>query len=111
MKERLQKAIVLIVGLLGISFFSNAQTQQRERVSINDGWKFMRYTGAADSLIYDERPVVSDRNDNKVADTRATDSAQANASTRSLKKWILPSANDFINDPAKHHRRPEGNPG
>ena len=28
-----------------------------------------------------------------------------------LKKWILPSANNFIKDPAKHYRRPTGNPG
>lgn len=88
-----------------------AQTSTRDQISINDGWKFMRYTGESDSLIYDERPVVADRNDNKVADTRATDSVLAKASTRSLKKWILPTANDFIKDPAKHHQRPAGNPG
>jgi beta-galactosidase len=83
----------------------------RERISINDGWRFMRYAGEADKLIYDERPSVTNRNDNIVADTRATDSALAQSSTNSLKKWILPSANDFIKDPAKHHQRPAGNPG
>lgn len=85
--------------------------KSRERISINEGWQFMRYEGEGDSLIYDERPDVVDRNDNKVADTRATEERIAVSSNRALKKWILPSANDFISDPAKHHQRPEGDPG
>lgn len=84
---------------------------RRQRISINDGWKFMYYTSEPDKLIYDERPVVKSHNDNVVADTRATDSVLANSSERSLKKWILPSANEFINDKSKHHQRPAGNPG
>ena len=87
------------------------QKPGRERICINEGWRFMRYTGEPDSLMYDIRPGVSRRNDNKVADTRASESAMAMASEGALKKWILPSANDFINDPAKWHRRPAGNPG
>jgi len=83
----------------------------RERISINDGWRFMRYTSEPDTLIYDTRPVVTDRNDNKVADTRASESAVATSSTRVLKAWILPSANAFIKDPAQRHLRPVGNPG
>src|SRR5258705_13338433 len=83
----------------------------RERISINDGWKFFRYTGEPDKLIYDERPAIINRNDNIVADTRAADSALANSSDNSLKKWILPTANDFIKDPANYHQRPVGNPG
>ncbi|MBL7744544.1 MAG: DUF4982 domain-containing protein, partial [Chitinophagaceae bacterium] len=74
------------------------------------GWKFMRYTTEPDKLIYDERPLVANRNDNVIADTKATDTSSA-GSGKGLKKWILPSANDFINDPAKRHRRPDGNPG
>lgn len=85
--------------------------KSRERISINEGWQFMRYEGEGDSLIYDERPDVVDRNDNKVADTRATEERIAVSSNRALKKWILPSANDFISDPAKHHQRPAGDPG
>ncbi|TDW99111.1 beta-galactosidase [Dinghuibacter silviterrae] len=71
----------------------------------------MRYTGAPDSLVYDERPVVTDRTDGRVADTRATESGVAIASGRALKAWILPSGNDFIADPAARHVRPPGNPG
>lgn len=101
----------LLLCLVVITGSSNSQSSQRQRISINEGWKFMRYTSEPDKLIYDERPVVRDRNDNKVADTRATDSTLAASSENSLKKWILPTANDFINDPAKHHQRPAGNPG
>lgn len=83
----------------------------RERISINDGWKFFRYTTKPDDLIYDMRPEVADRNDNVVADSKPTASVVLAASGNALKPWILPSANDFISDPAKHHQRPEGNPG
>ena len=83
----------------------------RERISINEGWKFMRYTGAADNLVYDVRPEVTDRNDNVVADSKPTESVKVAAVDSVLKKWILPTANDFIKDPAKHHQRPAGNPG
>ncbi len=83
----------------------------RQRQSINDGWRFMRYSGEPDSLIYDERPTVTNRNDNMVADTRAADSGKAKASDRALKKWILPTANNFIKDTAKHYPQPAGNPG
>ncbi|KAK2756776.1 hypothetical protein FQN54_005222 [Arachnomyces sp. PD_36] len=66
----------------------------RERVSLNEGWRFLRSTTNLDNLVYDERPDTSDRNGSKV-----------------LKPWILPSANEFINDPANHYERPDGNPG
>jgi len=90
---------------------NNADSSYRERISINQGWKFLRYTGEADSLFYDEWPRVVNHNDSIVADTRASESGQGTSSSRALKKWILPCANDFIKDPAKHHQRPDGNPG
>ncbi len=83
----------------------------RERLSINTGWKFMRYTEDADKLMYDIRPEVTDRNDNKVADSKPTEAVSVDTSEQVLKKWILPAANEFIKDPAKHHQRPQGNPG
>ena len=83
----------------------------RERISINEGWKFMRYSSEPDKLIYDTRPEVTDRNDNVVADTKPTEAVMLGSSEKVLKKWILPSANDFIKDPSKHHQRPAGNPG
>ena len=71
----------------------------------------MRYTAEPDKLMYDERPAITDRNDNVVADTKPTEAVMVGSSEKVLKKWILPSANDFINDVTKHHQRPAGNPG
>jgi beta-galactosidase len=113
----IRKIFSVVLGCLLIQIVAAQQAVEknttpayRQRININEGWRFMRYMGEADSLFYDERPVVSDRNDNKVADTRAVDSARA-ASARGLKRWILPTANDFIKDPAKQYQRPAGNPG
>ncbi len=90
----------------------NASTSHyRERIRINEGWKFMRYDAEPDKLIYDERPRLANRNDNIIADSKPTDTIRAASSGQGLKKWILPTANDFIKDPAKHHQRPEENPG
>jgi beta-galactosidase len=83
----------------------------RERININEGWRFMRYKADPDSLIYDERPDVTDRNDSAAADTRPTEAVGVISSKKVLKNWILPTANDFIKDPAKHHQRPAGSPG
>ncbi|OQP44519.1 beta-galactosidase [Niastella yeongjuensis] len=101
--------ITLTIFLLpdGISQVNPA----RERISINEGWRFMKYTSTPDKLIYDIRPEVADRNDNVVADSKPTEAVAVTAATNVLKSWILPSANDFIKDPAKQHQRPGGNPG
>ena len=90
---------------------SSSSKPTRERISINEGWKFMRYTTEPDKLIYDERPLITNRNENVVADTRPSETRVATSSENVLKKYILPTANDFIKDPARHHQRPPGNPG
>ena len=102
--------ILFVFFLFQVSFAQKA-SGMRQRISINDGWKFMRYTSTPDSLIYDERPVVVNTNDNKVADSRPTEVNTSTSSVTALKKWILPGANDFIDDPRDHHQRPSGNPG
>ena len=104
--------MAFICGILACPKQGNAQELPvRQRICIDSGWRFMRYSGDADTLIYDERPVVVDGNDNKAADTRAAESALGVASARALKSWILPGANDFIKDPSRWHRRPPGDPG
>ena len=107
--------LILLGSIASFSTDSYAQSLSglRQKNLINDGWRFYRYESPekADTLIYDERPKILDRNDNKVADTRATESGLVESSSRALKRWILPSANDFIKDPLKHHQRPEGQPG
>src|SRR5690606_12484195 len=87
--------------------------QPRERLSINDGWKFMKYASAeeADDLFYDVRPEVVNDNDSKEADTPATEAEKLETSKKALKSYILPMANAFIKDTSKHHERPEGHPG
>lgn len=93
----------------------NGQNQKsrfkRERIKINEGWTFMRYESAPDSLIYDVRPKIENVNDSKVADSKPTEAIKVAAKVAVLKNWILPTANDFIKDPSQKHIRPEGNPG
>jgi beta-galactosidase len=85
----------------------------RERISINEDWRFYKYDAEekADSLIYDVRPEVKDTNDVVVADEMPTEAVKVEATQKVLKPWILPTGNNFIKDPAKRHIRPEGNPG
>lgn len=103
------RQIVLLLSL--VLMCAAVVAQHGNRISINDGWRFMRYETAADNLIYDIRPEVKDRNDNVVADTKPTEAIAATGYDSGLKKWILPTANNFIKDIAKHYKKPQGNPG
>jgi len=100
-------SISLCVLLIAI----DCKSQTRERISLNEGWKFMKYTSAPDKLIYDIRPEITDRKDDVVADSKPTEAVTVSTAANVLKSWILPAANEFINDPAKRHQRPAGNPG
>ncbi|MGM0620264.1 MAG: beta-galactosidase GalB [Bacteroidota bacterium] len=102
---------------LFLTFFSCTQNSThevlRERIPINDNWKFFKYDSEAeaDSLIYDIRPEVTGHQDNKDADSKPTEAVPVANNKKVLKPWILPSGNAFIKDPANRHKRPEGNPG
>lgn len=91
----------------------NNSVVSRERILINQGWRFFKYDSVslADRLVYDKRPEVLDRKDDKVADSRPTEGVKTEETQDVLKAWILPSGNKFIKDPALRHIRPEGNPG
>jgi beta-galactosidase len=108
-------ALLLILVL--VQFSATAQQEGtnsakvRERININRGWSFLRYAGKSDDLVYDERPAVTSRKDDQVADSRPSQAVFEGTSEKVLKKWILPSANDFIKDPSRHFTRPEGHPG
>lgn len=110
-------AATCLLGIMGSLMPVHGQNSQqaepccRERININEGWRFMRYDAEPDQLMYDERPAVTNRADNIIADTRPAESLLAASSDKGLKKWILPTANDFIKDPSKHYLRPGGNPG
>jgi beta-galactosidase len=90
-----------------------AATAPRERLSINDGWRFQHGDPAgASGLDYDVRPKVEASQDGKAADARPEDAeAVKDAGQAVLKAWILPTANALIRDPAKRHARPAGDPG
>lgn len=86
----------------------------RERISINDDWRF--HKGDPETLPvpldYDLRPQVVQSADGKAADARPEKAAKVATDLRVvLKPWILPTGNAFIADPAKRHRRPDGDPG
>lgn len=86
------------------------QTNNREIINLNSGWKFMKYSSQPDSLFYDERPEIKSHNDNIVADTKAAIESKTKTNKNALKPWILPTANAFINDPQKHYQYPSENP-
>ncbi|MDG5766206.1 beta-galactosidase GalB [Balneolales bacterium ANBcel1] len=114
-------AVSLLSCLLLLTFCSgageraatDAEQNIRERISINDGWRFMKYESAdqADDLIYDVRPTDDDYVDDVPADTEPMEPLRIETDKDVLRDWILPSGNRFISDPAKRHERPEGNPG
>ncbi|KAM0330972.1 hypothetical protein ACHAQA_003929 [Verticillium albo-atrum] len=80
------------VVAVDVSAQSEKTLNGRERLNIDDSWRFWRSEFNPDGIIYDHRPDLDV--DNAVV----------------LKPWILPSGNDFIADSASHHKRPEGQP-
>ena len=108
--------IYQVIGCANILTTNNQVTNSpRERILLDGDWRFFKYNNAvdADALIYDVRPEVTASEDGKPADAEPTAAVPLDtpAQIKVLKPWILPSGNDFILDPAKHHQRPAGNPG
>ena len=102
-----------LLSLLAQVSKTEDNNSNRERISINENWRFFKYDSMefADNLIYDVRPAVMRFRDDKEADTKPTEAEKIKVEQEVLKPWILPSGNNFIKDPAKHHIRPKGNPG
>ena len=108
------RAMALALLALLAAIPALAQAAPRERLSINDGWRFTRGDpdGETAELRYDIRPAYDDAGDGKPADAQPDAAVQTgDAGARVLKPWILPTANAFIKDPARHHAMPAGNPG
>jgi len=106
---KLLAAAVLIPGLAFTSGVLSAPAAPRERISINDHWRFTKGDPEGDStgLIYDVRPEVEDRKDDQAADAEPTEAEKIAATNKLvLKPWILPAGNPFIKAPAKRHVRP-----
>ncbi|KAL4925241.1 glycoside hydrolase superfamily [Aspergillus undulatus] len=88
-------AILLILFLAKASALPHATSNHnggRERVSLNADWRFWRSESIPDDIIYDLRPDAN------------------NDTLHILKSWILPSANNFIDDPDDRHERPSDEP-
>ena len=94
---------------------SHAAASPRERISINDDWRFTKgdpTNVTSRELLYDVRPVGRGEDQKERLAEATEDASKVAAETnRVLKPWILPSGNRFIKDAAKRFVRPEGNPG
>lgn len=119
-KPAFRKSILLSLGCIALLFVSCKSTNNnpenpvtRERILLNPGWKFFKYENSSDSdsLIYDVRPEVTDRRDDRDADNQPTEAVKTKPDKNILKPWILPSGNAFLPDTAKWHIRPDGDPG
>ncbi|HXS69302.1 MAG TPA: beta-galactosidase GalB, partial [Candidatus Polarisedimenticolia bacterium] len=104
--------------LVAASWFAAAADSPRERISIDDGWRFTKGDPAnsSESLLYDVRQQVAvHRLADAEADGNSTSAPLTNESISApaevIKQWILPSGNEFIKDPARRFTRPAGNPG
>ncbi len=104
---------IIFVELIYGKLIEYKNRPPRERILINNNWRFFRYSSLseADSLIYDIRPEVKNERDDKPADAMPTEAIKIKANKKILKPWILPTGNDFIKDSLKRYKRPEGNPG
>lgn len=103
--------VVLVTFLLTLPFAASAE---RERIRLDDGWRFTRSdpAGTVADLRYDVRPAIDRSADARIADDKPDEAIAVSASNaRVLKPWILPTANPLIADPARRYRRPAGDPG
>ncbi len=112
------KSCALLSLLINTAVLPNPLTPEtsgnpRQRISINDDWRFCKYaeTEVADDLIYDARPEVKGPWAYGPADAKPTAAESLNTAQQVLKPWIMPSGNDFIEEPEKRHVRPEDEPG
>jgi len=85
----------------------------RERLLFNEGWRFFKEPaqGLSPQLSYDVRPEVAESLDGRPADAKPTEAVRLASDSRVLKRWILPTGNLFLKDPARRHVRPAGHPG
>ena len=90
----------------------------RERISIDDDWRFIQGdpTNNTVSLLYDTgrtqavRRFAAEADGNPALNQSVVTNESTNV-TAVIKRWILPTGNEFIKDPSKKFVRPEGNPG
>ena len=100
--------------------FVVAADSPRERISINDNWRFTKGdpTNCAVNLLYDVREQQQIRH---LAEAEADGISSSNAATNLpavtnapvtvIKQWILPTGNGFIKDRSRKFIHSEGNLG
>ncbi len=122
-RQVLSPATVRLVGLILIAAASRqsilAADSPRERISINDNWRFTKGdpTNISTSLLYDVRQQTAVRRlaeaeaDGNTAGPATNSNESTPAPSAVIKPWILPTGNPFIKDPSHRFTRPEGNPG
>ncbi|MBN1479272.1 DUF4982 domain-containing protein [candidate division KSB1 bacterium] len=105
--------LLACVPLLAQTTITDNSNIQRQRISINQDWRFYKYESMAktDSLIYDVRPEIKKHRADGPADAKTTEAEEAETTQFILKPWILPTGNNFIKVPDKRYKRPAGNPG
>jgi beta-galactosidase len=92
----LPQFLCLIFLFIASAGFSIASGLPRERISINDDWRFTKGdpTNCLVNLVYD-----------------VTTNEPATKPPLVMKQWILPTGNDFIKDSSRKFIRPSGNFG
>ena len=99
----LTAVLLLVLGALPAAEQTAAiQSVSRERISINDGWRFAKRDppGSTGGLQYDVRPEVGEERDDRPADDEPRPPEAVDRGTVTLKAWILPTGNPYIKDPS-----------
>ena len=88
-----------------VSSAAGRTASPRTRLLINEDWRFTKGDppNNTTSFLYDVRPAPANRG--------AESTASSSASAEVVKSWILPAGNNFLKDPNKRAKRPEGNLG
>ncbi|MBN1398423.1 MAG: DUF4982 domain-containing protein [Bacteroidetes bacterium] len=118
-KKKIVKVLLSVIIILPFFTVSakvtgtNSSSNARLRISINENWRFFKYDWMAkgDDLIYDVRPKIKGRMDDRPADAKPTEAENVKTEQTVLEPWILPTGNNFIKDVTKRYVRPKGNPG
>ena len=116
----LSAAVIFLVAGTSLWGAGPAQTSAREKLLIDDDWRFTEGDPAGNtvSLLYDVRRAQTLHRFAAEADGNAainqTNHIAASNETNQIaviKQWILPTGNPFIKDASRKFARPEGNLG
>ena len=86
---------LMLATMMQLAVGCRAADAPRERISISDGWRFMKYgpDDKVDELIYDVRPEVRRRREIILGEDAATAAVDVKAEKPVLKSWVMPTGN------------------